>query len=250
MIEDELKLNYFDSIGFTRRQCKSCGINFWAADPDLDLCGDTPCNEYGFIGDPPIPKKYDTNSMRKLYLDFFEKLGHTVLKRYPVVARWRDDIYLTIASIADFQPHITSGIAEPPANPLIISQPCIRLVDLDVVGKSGRHLSNFEMVGHHAFNRKGKEIYWKEEATEYCYRFFTEGVKISPEQITFREEPWVGGGNGGQAFEIMVKGLELATLVFMNLKLDEKGKIELKGDHFSPMDMYIVDPGYGLERTV
>jgi alanyl-tRNA synthetase len=250
MLEDELRLNYFINNGFTRHQCKSCGTFFWALDPDLELCGDTPCNEYGFIDDPPIPDKYNPSSMRKKYLSFFEKLGHTVLNRYPVVARWRDDIYLTIASIADFQPHVTSGVVEPPANPLVISQPCIRLVDLDIVGKSGRHLSNFEMVGHHAFNRKGREIYWKETAAEYCHRFFTEGLKIPPELITYREEPWVGGGNAGQAFEVMVKGLELATLVFMNLKYDQQGSVEINGEHFSPMDMYIVDPGYGLERTV
>jgi alanyl-tRNA synthetase len=250
MLEDELKLNYFLDNGFTRIKCESCGVNFWALDPDLKRCGDTPCNEYGFIDNPPIPEKYNPNTMRETYLGFFEKLDHTVLKRYPVVARWRDDIYLTIASIADFQPHVTSGTVEPPANPLVISQPCIRLVDLDVVGKSGRHLSNFEMVGHHAFNRKGREIYWKEQAVEYCHRFFTEALKIPPEFLTYREEPWVGGGNGGQAMEIIVKGLELATLVFMNLKADRNGSVELKGQRFSPMDMYIVDPGYGLERTV
>ncbi|UCH88384.1 MAG: alanine--tRNA ligase [Thermoplasmata archaeon] len=250
MVEDELKLNYFVESGFSRRKCKSCGTIFWTLNPELELCGDTPCVEYEFIDNPPIPDKYDSNSMRKTYIDFFAKLDHTPLKRYPVVARWRDDIYLTIASIADFQPHVTSGLVEPPANPLIISQPCIRLVDLDVVGKSGRHLSNFEMVGPHAFNRKGREIYWKETAVEYCHRFFTEAMKIQPELITYREEPWVGGGNAGQAMEVMVRGLELATLVFMNLKYDEKGSIELKGERFSPMDMYIVDPGYGLERTV
>jgi alanyl-tRNA synthetase len=37
--------------------------------------------------------------MREAFLSFFEKNGHTRIKPYPVVARWRKDIYLTHASI-------------------------------------------------------------------------------------------------------------------------------------------------------
>ena len=45
-------------------------------------------------------------------------------------------LHPTIASIADFQPHVTSGLVPPPANPLGISQPCIRLTDVAAVGRS------------------------------------------------------------------------------------------------------------------
>jgi hypothetical protein len=90
-----------------------------------------------------------------------------------VVARWRDDIYLTIASIADFQPFVTSGVVPPPANPLTISQPCIRLNDLDSVGRSGRHLTLFEMMAHHAFNTDEHEVYWKEETVAYHHELLT-----------------------------------------------------------------------------
>ncbi|RZD38020.1 MAG: hypothetical protein CXT71_07275 [Methanobacteriota archaeon] len=102
------------------------------------------------------------NSMREAFLGFLEQRDHTIISPYPVLARWRDDIHLTIASIADFQPHITSGEVEPPANPLAISQPCIRLTDVDAVGRSGRHLTTFEMMAHHVFNRpdEGREYYW------------------------------------------------------------------------------------------
>ena len=68
--------------------------------------------------------------MREAFLSFFEKNGHTRIKPYPVVARWRKDIYLTHASIIDFQPYVTEGISPPPANPLVISQPSIRLTDI------------------------------------------------------------------------------------------------------------------------
>lgn len=250
MFEKQYELDFFKNNGYTRTICASCGTPFWSLNPDVNTCGDTPCVEYGFINNPVTKEKYDVTRMRDEYLKYFEKNGHTILDRYPVIARWRDDIYLTIASIADFQPHVTSGLVPPPANPLVISQPCIRLVDLDIVGKSGRHLSNFEMMGHHAFNSPQEKIYWKDETVEYCNTFFNQVLGIPNEEITYKEDPWAGGGNAGPALEVMVKGLELATLVFMSMETDPNGEFEIKGDRYSPMDMNIVDPGYGLERLV
>ena len=48
----------------------------------------------------------------------------------------------------------------------------------------------------------------------------------------------------------MVNGLELATLVFMNLKENKNGSIIIKDKRYKKMDNYIVDTGYGLERFV
>ena len=48
----------------------------------------------------------------------------------------------------------------------------------------------------------------------------------------------------------MVGGLELATLVFMDLKVTPGGPVQIKGESYSKMDNYIVDTGYGLERFV
>jgi hypothetical protein len=48
----------------------------------------------------------------------------------------------------------------------------------------------------------------------------------------------------------MVGGLELATLVFMDLKAVPGGPIQIKGESYEKMNNYIVDTGYGLERFV
>ncbi len=250
MMEEEYQLEFFKNNGFKRGICVKCGTPFWSQNPEQQTCNDTPCVEYGFIGQPIMNQRYELTSMRKKFLKFFERHGHKILKRYPVIARWRDDIYFTIASIADFQPHVTSGEVPPPANPLVISQPCIRFVDIDIVGKSGRHLSNFEMMGHHAFNTKENFVYWKSEAVEYCHEFYSKDLGIPSDWIVYKENPWSGGGNAGPAVEIMVKGLELATLVFMSMKADPNGKFEVKGERYTPMQTQVVDPGYGLERMV
>ncbi len=244
-----LDITFLPENGFVRKRCPKCGKYFWTADESREICGDPPCESYGFIGNPVFKRSFDLDEMREFYLSFFEKRGHERIERYPVVARWRDDIYLTIASIADFQPFVTSGIAPPPANPLTISQPCIRLDDLDSVGRTGRHLTLFEMMAHHAFNYPGKEIYWKNETVAYCTELLME-LGVRKEDIVYKEEPWAGGGNAGPCLEAIVGGLELATLVFMNLEEHPEGDIVIKGDRYRKMENYIVDTGYGLERFV
>jgi len=62
------------------------------------------------------------------------------------------------------------------------------------------------------------------------------------------ENPWSGGGNAGPAVEVIVGGLELATLVFMNLEEREDGDVEIKGIRYGEMPLQIIDTGYGLER--
>ena len=235
------RLQFFLENGFQRKECKSCKRHFWTLDPDRELCGDSPCVPYSFINDPPTKRKYTIKEMREAFLSFFERRGHTRVRRYPVIARWRDDIFLTIASIACFQPHVTSGDVPPPFNPLAISQPCIRMNDLDNVGKTGgRHLSIFEMMAHHAFSSKDKEVYWKEDTVRYHHELLTEDLGIDEKEVVYIEHWWEGGGDAGPDLEGIVRGLELSTLVFMQYR-----KV---GNEYRDLPLRIVDTGYGLER--
>ncbi len=247
-MENEYRLKFFEKNGFVRKQCPSCGSYFWTKNGEQERCGDTPCVEYSFIGNSPVKKEYSLDEMRSAFLKFFERHGHTIIERYPVLARWREDVFLVNASIYDFQPHVTSGVVDPPANPLVVSQPSIRLTDLDSVGRTGKHLSSFEMLGHHAFNYPDKEIYWKEETVALCHEFLTEELGIDGDMVSYKEHPWAGGGNAGPSVEVLVGGLEVATLVFMSMKEDDSGDFEFKGKRYAPMPIRVVDTGYGLER--
>jgi len=253
-MQKEYDLEYFHANGYQRKKCKACGDYFWTLDSRTEFCGDQPCIPFNFIGNSPAKKPLTLSEVREGFLSFFEKRQHSRLhypetgQRCPVVARWRSDIYLTIASIADFQPHVTSGAVPPPANPLVISQPCIRLNDLEEVGRSGRHLTTFEMMGHHAFNKQTDEIYWKEETVAYCDEFFRKKIGIPREAINYKEQLWIGGGNAGPCLEVLAGGLEIATLVFMNMREDEQGETILEGTHYAANPLNIVDTGYGLER--
>ena len=236
----EYELDFFKEKGFTRRKCRVGGEYFWTLNPDFDVCQDAPCVEYWF---DRIPSRgpMSVGEARRAFIGFFERHGHTPVKPRPVVARWREDLYLTIASIVVFQPHVTNGIVPPPANPLVISQPSIRLEDIDNVGLTiGRHLTIFEMAAHHAFNYPDRRVYWKDETVRYAFEFFTRELGIPEDMIVFKESWWEGGGNAGPSFEVAVGGLELATLVFMQYKVTDGG--------YEPIPLRIVDTGYGVER--
>jgi alanyl-tRNA synthetase len=235
----EYDLKFFHQAGFHRRTCASCGAAFWSLG-DLDRCQEEPCTPYSFIGTPPFNRPLSAVEMRETFLSFFEKAGHTRVGRYPIVARWRNDVFFTQASIYDFQPWVTSGQIAPPANPLTISQPVLRLNDLQEIGRSGRHFTQFEMMAHHAFNRPGHEVYFKDRTTELCHGLLTEELGADPRKISYKEEEWEGGGNLGPSLSVGLLGLELATLVFMEYVRD--------GERLKPMPLTVVDTGYGLER--
>ncbi len=243
----EYELEYFKANKFYRKQCPICKRYFWTQDEGTEICGEPPCGEYKFIGNSPMDKSMNLHEMREFYLKFFEENWHKRIGRYPITARWRDDVFFTQASIYDFQPHVLNGTVVPPANPLTISQTCVRFNDIDNVGKTGRHFTMFEMLAHHVFNKKDQFIYFKDRTVELCNILLTERLGIKPKHITYIEAEWEGGGNAGPCFEVIVDGIELATLVFMMYKDVSEGNGNVRREL---MDMQVVDTGYGLERFV
>src|SRR2546426_942962 len=239
MPESEYEVELFRKQGFTRQTCSKCHTPFWSLGIH-DTCGEAPCQEYDFIGASPFKKKLTYRAMREDFLSFLEQNGHTRVKRYPIVARWRDDVFFVQASVYPFQPWVISGEASPPANPLAISQPCVRFLDIDNVGKTGQHFTMFEMMAHHVFNFPKKFIYFKDRTVEICHLFLTERLGVDPTLVRYKESWWEGGGNSGPCFEVVFGGAEPATLVFMMNR-------EING-HRVPMDTQVVDTGYGLER--
>jgi alanyl-tRNA synthetase len=241
---EEYSLPFFEQTDYIRKLCPKCKEYYWTQNPAQETCGEATsegCSYYTFIGKPATRRSYSLQEMREAFLSFFEKNGHARIKPYPVVARWRDDIYLTHASIIDFQPYVTDGITPPPANPLVISQPCIRMVDIANTGPTfGRHFTIFEMGGAHAFNYPDKEVYWKDQTVRYHHDWITKDLGVKSEEIIYKEGVWIGGGNAGPDVECIVRGLEVATLVFMQFKV-------INGQ-FVKLPIRTVDTGYGIDR--
>ncbi len=247
--EEKYRVTVFKEEGFTRKKCKQCGSFFWTLDSSRETCGDTACvGGYMFLKDNYKIRRMDLNQTIKHWADYFTKNNHVRIKDYPVVARWRDDIFFTIASITDFQPWVLNGTVDPPAPSLIVAQPCIRFggkgfCDIDNVGKTGRHLSLFIMGGQHSFNSKIKNLkgYWMDECIELNYNYLVNELKIPKNQITYKEDVWQGGGNFGPSLEVFYNGLEIVNNVFMQYEVNANGE-------YREMEFKVIDVGWGLER--
>jgi len=233
------KVKLFDDERFERKSCTTCKRFYWTIDENRVNCPDHSDDTYSFIGNPPTAKRFDYTQAWKEVESFFVKNGHTSVNRYPVVCRWRDDLYFTIASIVDFQRVMGSKVVfEFPANPLVVPQTCLRFKDLENVGVTGRHFSSFCMIGQHSIpNSNG---YWKDECVDLDYRLLTEQFGIDKKEVVFVEDVWEGGGSFGSSLEFFVNGLELGNAVFT----------EFQGDlsNYKTLDQQIIDMGAGLER--
>ena len=233
------RVELFQREGFTRKKCISCGKFYWTADDDRMVCPEQPCQQYEFIGDPPTSKRYDYIETWKEIEKFFQKHGHTSVSSYPVVARWRPDLFFTVASIVDFQ-RIEGGkvVFDLPYDQLVVPQVCLRFNDISNVGVSGKHFTSFVMIGQHTLaNEKG---YWKDRCIDLDYQLLTGPFGIPKKELVFKEDVWVGYGAFGYSLEFYVRGLELGNAVFT--------EFEGSPSDYKVMKEKVIDMGAGLER--
>ncbi|HZL24044.1 MAG TPA: alanine--tRNA ligase [Nitrososphaeraceae archaeon] len=231
------RVSLFDRLGFKRNKCISCEKFFWSL-VDKNTCPDH--EAYNFIGNPPTNKRLDYIGAWKETEKYFQSHGHSITRRYPVVCRWRDDLYYTIASIVDFQRIMNNKVIfELPSNPLVVPQICLRFNDVENVGVSGRHYTSFCMIGQ-TCNADAPGGYWKDKCIDLDFGLLTNVLGIKPEEITFVEDIWIGAGAFGSSLEYFVRGLELGNAVFTEFEGDE--------NNYRIMKNKIIDMGAGLER--
>ncbi len=230
----------FEQKGFKRQKCSMCGKWYWSI-AEANNCGDSSHTPYSFFKEQPNRTSY-TEFWEK-FSAFFKKNKHTIIKRYPVVSRWRKDLYFTIAGIQDFQ-RIENGLMsfEYSANPLLVPQPCLRFKDIENVGVTGEHFTTFVMANQTSFNYP-KEGYWRDKTIELNFNFLTSVMGIGEDAINYTEDVWAmpDFSEFGPSLEFFSHGAELGNNVFTQFELAE-GKIrELSGK--------VVDTGWGFERN-
>jgi len=232
-------VDLFKREGFIRKKCENCGKYFWTLDPERKRCDDQPCSPYTFIGRPPTSKRFSYVETWKAVESFFVKNGHAIVKRYPVVSRWRPDLYFTVASIIDFQ-RVEGGkvVFELPTNPLVVPQMCLRFNDVPTVGVNGKHGTSFCMIGQTAL--ANKEGYWKDKTIDLDFKLLTKTFGIPKEEISFDEDVWMGYGAFGYSLQYNVRGLETGNAVFT--------AFEGSPEKYVPLKEGVVDMGAGLER--
>jgi len=229
----------FKERGFVRKKCKICGKFFWTLKHEREVCDDSTCSPYTFLGNPPTKKKLDFAETWKVIKDFFVKNGHKPLERYPTVCRWYP-LFFTVAGIVNFYRMVGDKLTfEFPENPSIVSQPCLRFNDIPNVGISGKHYTCFHMIQQSSL-WNGKEGYWKDKCINLDFELLTKIFGIKEEEISFIEDAWIGYGAFGYSLEYFVRGIELGNAVFTSFE----GNLR----NYKPMKEKVIDMGGGLER--
>ena len=122
-----------------------------------------------------------SSDLRKLFLDFFQQRGHTIVPSSSLVPGNDPTLLFTNAGMVQFK-DVFLGLEKRPYARAASSQRCVRAGgkhnDLENVGYTARHHTFFEMLGNFSFGD-----YFKREAIQYAWAFLTDVLKLPPEKL-------------------------------------------------------------------
>jgi len=118
----------------------------------------------------------DSSELRKTFLDFFKKNGHSIIPSSSLIPENDPTVLFTTAGMHPLVPFLL-GEKHPEGKRLTNVQKCIRTGDIDDVGDD-THNTFFEMLGNWSLGD-----YWKEEAIKWSFEFLTKELKIPLERL-------------------------------------------------------------------
>ncbi|WP_420595252.1 alanine--tRNA ligase [Deinococcus sp.] len=128
-------------------------------------------------GTPP-----STAQIREKFLHFFESKGHLRLPSYSTIAPDPTTLF-TVAGMQPFKPQFMGAPArfeQGESKRVTTAQKCLRIGDIENVGRTLRHCSLLEMLGNFSFGD-----YFKRESLTWSWEFLTDPAWMGLDKTKF-----------------------------------------------------------------
>lgn len=126
-------------------------------------------------------KKITSESLRKMYLEFFASKGHVIIPSASLIPENDPTVLFTTAGMHPLVPYLL-GEKHPAGKRLTDVQKCVRTGDIDEVGDAS-HCTFFEMMGNWSLGD-----YFKDEMIPWSFEFLTSekylGIPVEDIAIT------------------------------------------------------------------
>src|SRR5689334_5539858 len=133
---------------------------------------------------------FTSSELRRRFRDYFAARGHTVVPSSPLAPLGDPTLLFTTAGMVQFKPYFGLPPARLPYRRAVSVQKCLRLTDVDNVGRTPRHDTFFEMLGNFSFGD-----YFKAEAIQYAWEYVTGVLDLPVDRLYVS----VFNGEGGAA---------------------------------------------------
>jgi len=143
-----------------------------------------------------------SQEIRRQFLKYFKSQGHTIVPSSSVVPHDDPTLLFSNAGMNQFK-DVFLGKSKRDYTRACSSQKCVRVIDLDNVGHTSRHLTFFEMLGNFSFGD-----YFKKEAIGFAWDVTTHVFDFDPKKV------WVSVyKDDDEAFSLWEKHIPASRIV-------------------------------------